>query len=179
MKDQVQKMNNTLNLQIQQTVVYLMQNITNLNQSNQLQFDTQKQQMNSISLNINNINSQLTSTINSINRNLQTQIDGIKNDMKNVQSSITGITGYINNINNINQIQNNDIQALKSKATSNLSGPLWCKIAKNNEIIFQVSGYCPLMAQCCRPVSNYYHCHVYGDSYLYATAQTCGKFEPF
>ncbi|CAL6108491.1 Hypothetical_protein [Hexamita inflata] len=70
--------------------------------------------------------------------------------MKNVQSSINGIYGQISNINNVNQIQNNEIQALKNQAGSNMNGALWCKMTKYNIAGFQqVQGYCSNTATCC------------------------------
>ncbi|CAL5980737.1 Hypothetical_protein [Hexamita inflata] len=153
-QNDIQKVNNSLTQQIQLSNSQLQQQITALNTSVKQQFDTQKQQIVSANQNIVNVNSQLTASISSVNSYLQNQIDVTKNDVRNVQSSITGINGLINNINNVNSVQSADITALKAQSGSNMNGAFWCKMMGTlNYVYSEIQGYCTSLKLCCH--SNY------------------------
>ncbi|CAL6112298.1 Hypothetical_protein [Hexamita inflata] len=186
LQDDLLKLNNQFNKQVLQTKEQLFQTIISLNTSQQVQFDTQKQQINTINQNISDITSIINQhfiAISQVNNKLQTQIDGTKSDVRNVQNSIIGINGLINNINNVNQIQNNEIQALKSQSVQNMNGVFWCKIAKLNGIIpQQMVGYCSNLNLCCQPggYRSDYQCAQ--GMYTYAsriTTDQCGTYYTF
>ncbi|CAL6000128.1 Hypothetical_protein [Hexamita inflata] len=138
--------------------------ITALNSSIEKQLETQKQQFSFINYNINSLNS-----------SLQNQIDGTKYDIKNIQSSITGISGLINNINNVNAVQNTDIQALKTSTSQNKNGAFWCSMLKGiNSSYSFIEGYCPNLKLCCKVNGILKDCQE-GTNAKYTEAQ-CGTF---
>ncbi|CAL6015662.1 Hypothetical_protein [Hexamita inflata] len=118
-----------------------------MNTTFKLQLDSQKQQIISVNSTMYNMNSQLTTTLNQVNQYLQNQIDGAKNDIRTIQSQITGINGIINNINNVNAVQSADIQTLKNQQAPIMNGVFWCSMQKN--IYGQITGFCSNAKKCC------------------------------
>ncbi|CAL6015699.1 Hypothetical_protein [Hexamita inflata] len=157
-----------------------------MNTTIKLQFDSQKQQITTQNNTMYNMNSQILVTLNQINQQLQNQIDGTKNDIRTIQSSITGINGIINNINNVNAVQDNDIQTLKNQQGSVMNGVFWCSMQKN--IYSQITGYCSNSKQCCYISHNIIFgnnqnqkfCLTINNSntaqYLYVDDQKCGTY---
>ncbi|CAL6082104.1 Hypothetical_protein [Hexamita inflata] len=141
-------------------------------------------------------------TVNQVNTNLQNQIDGTKNDVRTIQSSITGINGLINNvngqisnINNVNAAQSADIQALKNQAGQNMNGAFWCSMLKINQqyisvgysdsvltslYIDRINGYCSNLRMCCNEWSYsgriYYSCATAANYWSAYTNVQCGTF---
>ncbi|CAL6061090.1 Hypothetical_protein [Hexamita inflata] len=156
LSNDIQRVNNSANQQLNILNNQLLQTITNLNTTFKQQLDSQKQQIISVNSTMYNMNNQLTTTLNQVNQYLQNQIDGAKNDIRTIQSSITGINGIINNINNVNAVQSADIQTLKNQQAPIMNGVFWCSMQKN--IYTQITGYCSNSKQCCyvgRVFSNY------------------------
>ncbi|CAL6000367.1 Hypothetical_protein [Hexamita inflata] len=153
----IQKVNNSLNQQLQQQSAQLLQTIIVVNTSLKQQLDVQKQQIISTNQTMYDMKNAQAAYVNSVNYNLQNQIDSTKNDVRNVQSSISGINGLINNIHNINAVQNADIQALKSQSGQDtqqmIDGAFWCSIAKTLNTIssfnLNIQGYCANLQLCC------------------------------
>ncbi|CAL6083127.1 Hypothetical_protein [Hexamita inflata] len=179
----IQKVNNSLTQQLQQSSVQLLDTITAVNTTLKQHIEAQKQQLQATNQNMQNLNSAQTATINSVNSNLQNQIDGTKNDVRNVQSSIAGLNGQINNINQVNSVQSDDIQALKSQTGSNMNGAVWCGMYKTTQPsgsnFLKIQGYCSSSKLCCWNHPNYGHlklCMVQIAIIDVYTNDQCGTF---
>ncbi|CAL6000385.1 Hypothetical_protein [Hexamita inflata] len=178
----IQKVNNSLNQQLQQYSAQLLQTIIVVNTSLKQQLDVQKQQIISTNQTMYDMKNAQAAYVNSVNYNLQNQIDSTKNDVRNVQSSISGINGLINNIHNINAVQNADIQALKSQSGQNRNGAFWCKMATRTMVLFQgnynIQGFCPNLKKCCWNDNNQILCYTWlgqPTTQTYTNAE-CGTF---
>ncbi|CAL5975866.1 Hypothetical_protein [Hexamita inflata] len=149
------------------------------------QLDSQKQLILTQNNTMYNMNSQILATLNLINQQLQNQIDGNKNDIRTIQSSITGISGVINNITNVNAVQNNDIQTLKNQQGPVMNSVFWCSMQKG--MYSQVTGFCSNSKQCCyillAPWNNQYqkrcltsNSETGGYYYQYVSDSQCGTY---
>ncbi|CAL6000357.1 Hypothetical_protein [Hexamita inflata] len=180
----IQKVNNSLNQQLQQQSAQLLQTIIVVNTSLKQQLDVQKQQIISTNQTMYDMKNAQAAYVNSVNYNLQNQIDSTKNDVRNVQSSISGINGLINNIHNINAVQNADIQALKSQSGQNRNGAFWCYMARTSVNLYNwgayIQGFCPKLKQCCWNDNNQILCIFTPSNSVtiqtYTNAE-CGTFE--
>ncbi|CAL6032590.1 Hypothetical_protein [Hexamita inflata] len=123
LRDDLQRVNNSMLTQIQLTTAQFQQKLISMNQTIQQQFEIQTQTTINVNQTMYNMNGQILAVANQINTNLQKQIDVTKSEVKTVQSSITGINAIINNINNVNAVQSADIQALKNQQNSNMTEP--------------------------------------------------------
>ncbi|CAL6115851.1 Hypothetical_protein [Hexamita inflata] len=181
LKDEIQKVNNSAFTQIQQTSNQLQSALISLNSSTKQQFDVQNQLFLTTNQTLFNMNGQLSATVSQMNTNLQKQIDGTKNDVKIVQSQITGINAIINNINSVNAVQSQDIQALKNQQSSNMNGAFWCMMnAQTQTSQNQFSGYCSALKLCCASYSyntQYKQCYIGNDSTYWYTNSKCGTFQ--
>ncbi|CAL6066789.1 Hypothetical_protein [Hexamita inflata] len=181
----IQKVNNSLTQQLQQSSAQLLDTIITVNTSLEQQIDAQKQQLLTTNQNMQNLNNAQTATINSVNSHLQNQIDVTKNDVRNIQSSIGGLNGQVNNINYVNAVQNAEIQALKSQTSQNMNGAFWCYLFKttNGGGMYknQQQGYCTSMRLCCITHPNYGHLKmctnlVSSENYIIIPNEQCGEF---
>ncbi|CAL6074301.1 Hypothetical_protein [Hexamita inflata] len=181
LKDEIQKVNNSAFTQIQQTSNQLQSALISLNSSTKQQFDVQNQLLLTTNQTLFNMNGQLSATVSQMNTNLQKQIDGTKNDVKIVQSQITGINAIINNINSVNAVQSQDIQALKNQQSSNMNGAFWCMMnAQTQTSQNQFSGYCSALKLCCASysyITQYKQCYIGNDSTYWYTNSKCGTFQ--
>ncbi|CAL6069191.1 Hypothetical_protein [Hexamita inflata] len=176
LKDELQGVNVSVFTLIQKTSNQLQQALISLNSSTKQQFDVQNQLLLTTNLTLFNMNGQLSATVNQMNTNLQKQIDGNKNDVKTVQSSITGINAILNNINSVNAIQSADIQSLKNQQSSNINGVFWCMMMAQYSQVSAYNGYCTSLKLCCTNVHpSFKQCSLNNSNQIYSHSQ-CGTF---